>query len=459
MKSRRQFLKSAALASGSLSPFANSLAANIRAGEEGLKPLRFVFFLQGNGIYPDQIQPEGIDRPKKPGDLEDLSLEGHPLPKSIAPLEPFKDRLTLLHGLSGRVAGPPSHSADFGALGCYPQRHHAFGETIDAALAKAHPGIFPHVGLGVSGRANDSVIYNVSAWEKGKALPTQCQPLLAYQRLFAGSSTGDARKAFDAKTNVLEFLADDVRRVQGQLNHTEKEKLDFYLNAFESMGERQAKLIKAGERISKSGRALDPTKFPSGAGGFEHLEAQFSIAAGSLIAGMTNVVTISSGSGLGFSGIEVDGEDLGFAPGPVGLHGIGHGGSFCGQSSEALHIAIRERHTRALATFMKQLEAIPEGNGTMLDNTLVIFLSDHGDSHHPQCFEWPFLVLGDLGGRLKPGNRYLRYPWYREAGHRTTANFYNTLLHIAGVPRQRFGLADFSLKDIDQDSPLDELLA
>ena len=421
--------------------------------------MRFVFFLQGNGIYPNQIQPEGIARPKKPGQLEDLSLDGHTLPTSIAPLEPFKNRLTLLHGLSNRVAGPPSHSADFGALGCYPQRHHAFGETIDAVLAKTHPGIFPYLGLGVSGRADDNVIYNVSAWDKGKALPTQCQPLLAYQRIFAGTSTGDARKAFDAKTNILDFLADDVRRLQSNLNSTEKEKLDFYLEAFESMGERQAKLIEAGERISKSGKTLDPTKFPSGAGGFDHLDAQFSIAASSLIAGMTNVVTISSGSGRQFSSIEVDGEDLGFAPGPIGLHGIGHGGSFCGQTSEALHIAIRNRHTQSLAAFLKQLDSVPEGDGTMLDNTLVIYLSDHGESHHPQCFEWPVLVFGDLGGRLKPGNRYLRYPWYREAGHRTIANFYNTILHAADAPRERFGLADFSLTDLDQDSPLNELLA
>jgi len=282
MNSRRHFLKSAALASTSLSPFARSLAANIRADQGGQAPMRFVFFLQGNGIYPDQIQPEGIERPKNPSELDDRPLTEHALPKSIAPLEPFKDRLTLLHGLSGRVAGPPPHSADFGALGCFPQRHHVFAETIDAALAKAHPGIFPHVGLGVSGRADDSVIYNVSAWDKGKALPTQCQPLLAYHRLFAGSSTGDARKAFDAKTNILNFLAEDVRRVQGTLNTAEKEKLEFYLDAFKSMGERQAKLIEAGERISESGKALDPAKFPSGAGGFEHLDAQFSIAASSL---------------------------------------------------------------------------------------------------------------------------------------------------------------------------------
>jgi hypothetical protein len=448
---RRTFLKSAAL---TLSPFANCLGASIRNPE----PLRFVFFLQGNGMQPDHIQPESIALPKEPTELEIRSLDGHAFPESIAPLEPFKDRLSMIHGLSGRVVGPPSHSADFGALGCYPQRQRVFGETIDAALAKAHSGIFPHVGLGVSNHNNDAVIYNVSAWERSKALPTQCQPLLAYQRLFASASTGDARKAFDAKTNILEFLADDVRRLKTDLNSAEKEKLDYYLDAFDSMGKRQVALAKAAEHIANSGAKMDPTKFPEGAGGFDHLEAQLSIAASSLIAGLTNVVTISSGSGMEFLGIKVNGEDLGLAPGPIDLHGIGHGSSFCGKTSPELHIAIRRRHTQALAGFLHQLNAIPEGDGTMLDNTVVIYMSDQAEGHHPQCFEWPFILIGDLGGRLKTRGRYLRYPWYQNPGHRTIANLYSTLLHAAGAPRDRFGLEDISLKDLDQSGPLNELL-
>ena len=69
------------------------------------------------------------------------------------------------------------------------------------------------------------------------------------------------------------------------------------------------------------------------------------------------------------------------------------------------------------------------------------------------------MLIGDWGGRLKAGNRYLRYPWYGEKGHRTMANLFTTLLHAAGAPRDRFGLPDLALRDIDQDSPLDALMA
>ncbi len=461
MTTRRTLLRTAALAFGglTLSPLARCLAAAARNSEYGTPPQRILFFLQGNGFYPDHIQPHGIALPPEPSDLEDRPLADRALPKAIAPLEPFRDRLAMVHGLSGRVTGPPPHSADFGALGCYPQREQAFGETIDAALAKALPGIFPHLGLGVSDRADDTVIYNVSARARGKALPTQCRPALAYQRLFASAATGDARKAFDAKTNVLDFLAADLRRLHSQLDSAEREKLDYYLDAVESMGRRQAKLAAAAERISRQGLGRNPRDFPDGAGGFAHLDAQFDIAASSLIAGLTNVITISSGSGLEFTGIRVDGAELGFAPGPIDLHGVGHGTSFCGKPWRELHIAIQHRHTQALAGFLRQLASVPEGDGTMLDNTLVVYMSDQAERHHPQCFEWPFILIGDFGGRLQTRGRYLRYPWYGNPGHRTTANLYTALLYAVDAPRDRFGLPDPSLGDLDQDGPLVEVLA
>jgi hypothetical protein len=68
------------------------------------------------------------------------------------------------------------------------------------------------------------------------------------------------------------------------------------------------------------------------------------------------------------------------------------------------------------------------------------------------------VIVGNMGGKLKSG-RYLDYPGYGQKNHRTTANMYLTLLHLAGVKRDTFGMADPALKDIDQTGPLVELLA
>ena len=67
------------------------------------------------------------------------------------------------------------------------------------------------------------------------------------------------------------------------------------------------------------------------------------------------------------------------------------------------------------------------------------------------------VVIGNMGGKLKTG-RYVDYPGYGHKGHRTTANMYVTLLHLAGDKRDTFGMADPSLKDLDQHGPLAELL-
>ena len=93
------------------------------------------------------------------------------------------------------------------------------------------------------------------------------------------------------------------------------------------------------------------------------------------------------------------------------------------------------------------------------DSTLIVYLSDSAEGHHPVCHEWPFILIGDLGGRLKLGNRYLRYPWYGNQGHRTIANLYLSLLHAVGERQNTFGIPDFGLGDLDQTGPLAEIMS
>jgi hypothetical protein len=94
------------------------------------------------------------------------------------------------------------HSNKFGALGCFPtpgESKKILGETVDGALAKTIPGIFPHVGLGISKRLENSVIYNISAWGPDKGLPTRCKPDQAYAELFGSVAGGAAQQEFRAK--------------------------------------------------------------------------------------------------------------------------------------------------------------------------------------------------------------------------------------------------------------------
>jgi hypothetical protein len=108
----------------------------------------------------------------------------------------------------------------------------------------------------------------------------------------------------------------------------------------------------------------------------------------------------------------------------------------------------------------KQLEDTPEGNGTMLDNTLIVYMSDAPDTHHSTGFEWPLVIVGNLKGKMKLGGKYVNYPGYGKAGHRTVGCLYNSFLRSVGAKQETFGRID---PDLDlqamQTGPLTELMA
>ena len=144
MLNRRSFFRGATLGAGSLylAPFLN----DVSAASSDKRPARVVFFVQANGVYPNEIQPEQIARSKDQKSLDDRTLEGIKLGLSLEPLAPWQDRLTIIQGLSGRIARG-SHGMGFAALGCWPMAKKDYGETIDAALARNLPSIYGHDGL------------------------------------------------------------------------------------------------------------------------------------------------------------------------------------------------------------------------------------------------------------------------------------------------------------------------
>ena len=110
---------------------------------------------------------------------------------------------------------------------------------------------------------------------------------------------------------------------------------------------------------------------------------------------------------------------------------------------------IRRFHFDLIAGLVKKLEAVPEGDGTMMDNTVILYLSCAAEGHHSRCWEWPFVVLGNAGGQLKSG-RYIEYPYWGNDGHREIGNLYTTLLHVVGDKRDYLGVHEQMLKDIGE---------
>ncbi len=148
---RRALLKGTALGAGAtlLTPFLSQLAAHAAGDEKSAKRKRVVFVVQSNGMNPEHLVPVGVKRrpdgrKERPTNdtLEELNLRDYELHTALEPLTPFKERLTLVQGLSGRVA-KSDHSANHGALGAYQANRGAMKQTIDSAVADALPGVFP----------------------------------------------------------------------------------------------------------------------------------------------------------------------------------------------------------------------------------------------------------------------------------------------------------------------------
>ena len=457
---RREVRQGLSLGAGAvvLSPILAKLQA--QAASAATQPKRFVFVVESNGFTPQQAAPVDVQRKtcdqrplNGPAELIDLSLKGRQLPPALDPLTPWQDRITIVQGLSGRIAGG-GHSNNFAALGCFP----AQGEsqvithpTIDGQLAKQLPGIFPHICLGISKRLENSVIYNVSAWGPNQGLPTLCKPDQAYAALFGSVANGAAQEEFAAKNNLLDFLKEDVKRVESKLAGPEREQLGAYLETFETLRHRQSRLNEIEDTLRAKGPVTND-KYTS-AVATDRLDAMFDIGAAALICGLTNVLTLSSAAGVRDFDICFTGLGL-----TKGKHHTGHGGSENGMTWYEVSQMIRRFHFTLIARLAKKLEAVPEGNGTMLDNTVIVYLSDGAEGHHSRCWEWPLVILGNIDGKLRTG-RYLDYPGYGQPKHRTTANLFVSLLQLAGSSQESFGVADPGLKDLDQHGPLSELFA
>jgi hypothetical protein len=463
LPNRRSLLKGVTLGAGGLL-FA-PLLQKIAAAAEGnvTTPKRVIFLVFDNGFREiDGTLPEGV--PLESDKLRQIPLKGLKLPLDLEPFAPFQDRLTILHGLRGNSA--VDHGGFFAALTGIPgNKHSALGISIDAAVAQALPAVFPLLGLGVEN--GPTTAYCSSAWGAGKPIAMQCRPEMAYESLFG--SVGATRNDFAIRKNLLDFVSNDLKRLGTEIAGPERELLEAHLEAFESLSNRNGQLSDQYQKgtLNKHAPKLPAKRLESTA---ELAAAQCDIAAAALIAGLTNVVTISSGLGglmrnyTGIPGLQGDG------------HGAGHGGVWpqFGLSVPFRALSIYHNYlAQQAARMLTKLQETKEGTGTMLDNTLLVFMSDSANQQHSwKNANWPVVLVGNLGGKLKSG-QFVSYPVRNQkaggdgagqvfgTAHDTnphTNALYATLLTAVGKPCDSFNMPSASSEAKSTYAPLPELL-
>jgi hypothetical protein len=457
---RREFAKGLGLGAGSfaLSPLLHQMEAHAAGRAEGF-PRRFVFVVKSSGLTPEGIRPEGLEV----GDgsrLLDLKLKDYDLPPTLRSLDPFKEDMMILEGLSGcNFQG--NHSSYYGALSCHHSPEKPAAATLDCMLGKLNPAPFKNYGFSPNGHSignnygptvQDTAVFpRISAYGQNKPMPYQASAEKAYRQLFGSAldlKTGGQRE-FALNANLLDFLKDDAKRLAKRISQEEREKLDHYLAAFDSVRARNVQLEGMQEAISKNAPEFSnqytSTVFT------DRVSVFFDLASAALITGLTNTISIRA------DWLSVKYATFGFKR--TSVHDIGHQKvTDNGLKRAAARDVIRKFQVDQVAKLAKRLKSVPEGDGTMLDNTMIIYFSDTGEAHHSQRREWPFVVVGGRGHKMKMAGRYLRYPKYTNEGHKTIGNWYNTILQANGGPsREHFGQLDAKLKDLDLRGPLSEL--
>ena len=121
---------------------------------------------------------------------------------------------------------------------------------------------------------------------------------------------------------------------------------------------------------------------------------------------------------------------------------------------------IKTHHMKQVHTLVTKLKSIPEGNGTMFDNTTIIYMPENGAGHHGPDNEAPMVLMTGKNSKLDLAGRYIRLPFHGTEGHKTLSNWYTTLLNAYGNPIEHYGDLDLTMqrKRFKQTGAIDRFL-
>lgn len=384
-------------------------------------PARFGLFFWANGVIPNRWVPAE-------------SGPSVPFSPQIAPLERHRDRLSILSNYRVPVPNVTTHfPGPAGLLTGRAMRARPTGEwefdgaTADQVLAGASFGLTPIGSLEVSVDPNGSGLSHRGA---GDRIIAEASPFALYERLTGqtlptGPDAAAERAQLLLRQSVLDLVGEDLARLRGRVGTADRIRLDQHEASVRALELRLASLAD-----TEAAAACVPFAAPSLTADErvhpamrERCGLFGDLLAVALACDLTRVVSVwysDPGSNLLYDGAtgghhQLTHEELGDQPMVDGVVQ-----SIMGD----------------LATFLDKLAALPEGDSTVLDSLGLLCTSDcaHGRVHNLD--DYPILVAGSMGGRLRTGFHH------RAAGGSNAAEVTLTMLRAAGLDLTEWGTGE-----------------
>jgi hypothetical protein len=365
----------------------------------------------------------------------------------LSPLAAHRDQVVVISNLAHAMAGPQGPGDNGGdhtrcpavfLNGVHPKRTDGAdiraGTTIDqiAAAKIGQDTLLPSLELAIedySGLVGScdvgfSCTYmNTIAWRTPTSpLPMEINPRVVFDRMFGdGASVKERLERIETQRSILDAIAGQVRRLQGDLGTRDRNRVAEYLDAVREI-ERRIQLAEQ----QASNPNLDVPATPAGIPDDyeDHIKLMADLMAIAFQADITRVSTFMMAREVSYRTF----PKIGIAE---AFHPASHHQNNAARLEQLTRI--NTHHVSLVTHLLDRLKATPDGDGTLLDHSLILYGSAMSNSNVHNHGPLPVIVAGGAAGRMK-GGRHLMYP-----ENTPMSNLLLTLLDKAGVPQEKVG--------------------
>ena len=357
----------------------------------------------------------------------------------LKPIEKFRDSLTVVSNLDRPLAGTHAVSTGTWLTGTAPKRTEAedflAGTSLDQMLASqiGRESVLPSIEIGTENQTGyvgacdvgySCAYMNTISWKSPTTpLPMETNPRVVFERMFGRpGSAADRVARMRGNRSILDSVKRDVVALEQGLGARDRVRLDEYL---EHVREIEQRIQRAEHQVTSELTVPDaPIGIPPSFE--EHAGVMFDLMAVAYEADLTRVFTFMlnrEASQLVFPNLDINEP----------WHHVSHHGNDPVKLAQL--VKLNTWQITLFGKFLDRLRATPDGDGTLLDHSLVLWGSGMSDSNAHSPLDVPYLMAGGGGGRFK-GDRHLAAPQGTQL-----ANVMLTVAQRFGVEIDRFGLS------------------